>query len=105
MASKLLNVTFKCTPAQLVVAAQKALGFRNLLQPDTIVPNLLATIPGSEAVQDACCRYEKDDDECIVTLRNYMTDQNEQTPSEPSEPGEFHKAVKLLLDLIVPEQP
>ena len=60
--------------------------------------------PGSDAVQEAWCKCEKDDGECIVTLRNYTTDQNDNPSSEPSDAGEFHKVTKALQDLIVPEQ-
>jgi hypothetical protein len=104
MANKPLNVVFKCTPAQLVAAAQKTLGLRNLLETDTIMLNLLATVPGSDAVQDALCKCENNDDGCIVTLRNYTTDQNDNS-SEPSDTAEFQKAAKALQDLIFPEQP
>jgi hypothetical protein len=104
MAHRPLNVVFKCTPAQLAAAAQKALGLRNLVETDTIMLNLLATVPGSDAVQDAWCKCEKDDEGCTVTLRNYTTDQNDNS-SEPSDATEFQKAAKALQDLIFPEQP
>jgi hypothetical protein len=52
MAHRPLNVVFKCTPAQLATAAQKTLGLRNLVATDTIMLNLSATVPGSDAVQD-----------------------------------------------------
>jgi hypothetical protein len=71
---------------------------------DTLMPNLLATVPSSDAIQEAWCKSEEGD-ECTVTLRNYTADQNDIPSSEASDAAEFHKAAKALQDLIFSEEP
>jgi len=104
MASKNPKVVFQCTPTQRAAAAQKALGLRNLIGADSIIGNLMHTIPNSDAIQSVWCCDEKDDG-CTVTLQSYTTDENGEPTSEPSDPTEFHKAAKALQDLIFSEQP
>ena len=97
MASKYLTVTFHCTLTQLSAAAERTLGLRNLIEADSIIGNLLHTIPNSDVIQSAWCHHEKDDG-CTVTLKNHTTDQNGEPTSEPSAANEFHKAAKALQD-------
>ncbi len=37
------------------------LGLPNLTELDTVMPNLLATVPSAEAMQEACCKSEEGD--------------------------------------------
>lgn len=104
MASKNLTVVFQCTLTQLAAAVQRTLGLRNMIGADSIIGNLLHTIPNSDAIQSVWCRDEKDD-ACTVTLKNYNTGEDGEPTSEPSDPTEFHKAAKALQDLIFSEQP
>jgi len=111
MASKSLSLVFRCTLPQLTAAAQRTLGLRNLVDADSIIRNLLHTVPNSDAIQSLWCRGGQGDSseqvECTVTLLNYVPDEDHDQPSasEPSDPTEFHKAAKALQDLIFPELP
>src|SRR5579863_1542945 len=104
MANKYLTVSFQCTLTQLAGAAQRTLGLRNMIEPDSIIGNLLHVIPNSDAIQSAWCRCEEDD-ACTVFLRNHTAEDTGEPTSEPSDATEFHKAAKALQDVIFFEQP
>ena len=103
MASNSLKLVFRCTLMQLSGAAQRALGLRNLIDPDSIIENLLHTIPNSDAIQTFLCTTQEVDPasaQCTVTLLNYVEPDSGRDRREPSDPAEFHKAAKALQELI-----
>jgi hypothetical protein len=106
MATKRLTIVFRCALTQLSAAAERTLGLRNLIDANSIMENLLHTVPHSDAIQSLWCQREQSgEDEYAVTLRNHASDDGQDGPaSEPSDPTEFQNSAKALQELIFSKQ-